>query len=97
MVHRGQLCDRLERGWECGRNRPKEQNGRGQLAGSWESGFVKDVGRKRLRMSRGKPLSPLWGLSHLPEALGDAWQTLCRPPLQAGSSQQCPGPGILSS
>lgn len=94
---RGQLCDRLERGWECGRNRPKDQNGRGQLAGSWDSGFVKDVGRKRMRMSRGKPLTPLWVLSNLPEALGDSWQTLCRSPLQAGSYQQCPGPGILGS
>lgn len=34
MVHRGQQCDRLERGWERGRSRPKEQGGRGLLAGS---------------------------------------------------------------
>lgn len=74
-VLRGQLCDRLERGWERGRSRPKEQSERGKLAGSLGKGVCggcrqredEDEQREAPRPTPGPDLEVL---SSLPGALG---------------------------
>lgn len=77
------------KGDRCGRNRPKEQCVRGQLAESLGNGSVEGVDREEMKLGRGKPLIPLLVLTRKSYAayLG-RWGVLGRPSADPHAKQE---------